>query len=239
MLNEIPIVKIVFVNELQKFNNIEELGAYTVNDAIRGIRAWYPEFEIEILKLQQQGYGFRILINSEYLVFDLEDLNVLLPYEKNTIEIIPTITGQGNVGKIILGVGIATGLGFLGVISWTAVGLLGASLVFSSIFKHPQTNTDEEAEKRSTVFTGAINTTNSGNCLPLCFGECWVGSIVASAHITPDELIQGTVNPQTNTNTLIEHNDTAGISYINPNPDDPVKYFNPDTGQYEEWQLRS
>lgn len=189
LTSSIPIVSVEFSEQFH-LEAIPKLGAYNLADVLRGVQSWYPEFQPKVFELSSKGYVFRALVNTEYLVCDIDDMGVLMPYQLNTIYIDVLPVGSGNIGKIGLGVGLALaggvfGLGFLGLSSG-AVGLLGASLVFSTLFKHPRTDAKERNDKRSFNFSGTINSTGGGQCLPLAFGnDVTLGSLVASAQIIP------------------------------------------------------
>ena len=228
MLTQIPITKVLFKEELSIFDNIPRLGAYTVNDALRGVRNWYPEWDKEMLKLYKNGYEFAVIINGEYTLVDLDDLNILLPFEENTIEIVPILIGEGNIGSILLGVGLFAGLGFLGV-SWVSLGLLGASLVFSQIFKHPT----PKPQRHTFLFSGAVNTTGSGDPLPLVFGQAVIGSKVASAYITPQEQLYGGDSVGITYN-VVSDNNQPGIQY-HSSASSPVTFYA--SQQYFEYPI--
>ena len=184
-------LRTVSINFSEDFglSSIETLGAYTIGDMLRGIACYYPEFQSKVLNLNST-HLFKIRVNGEFTATELEDLNVLLPYEQNEVYIEALPIGAGNIAKIGLGVGLLvaglSGVGILGL-SATTIGLLGASLVFSSIFKQPKTDTNTKTDKRSVNFGGVINSTGGGQVLPLVFGEMAIGSIVVSAQIVPYE----------------------------------------------------
>lgn len=182
MLN-IPICKVEFKGLLSQFETIPELGAYTIADLFRGIANYYDNFERCIWEFNADKF-FVITINNEFYVEDVNKLNVLLPYRKNEVTIQALTVLEGKAASIALGVGLLAVAVFTGV-GITTFGLLGLSLIFSAIYKPPKTNINDKTDKRSVNFSGTINTTGGGQCLPLVFGEAWTGSIVASAYISP------------------------------------------------------
>lgn len=183
-------VSVSFSTEFQ-IESAFTIGAYSISDLLRGIQHQSPDFQKRVLELST-SHVFRIIINEEFTCEDIDSLQVLLPYQLNRVEIIAVEVGEGNIGKIALGVGLLvaglSGVGLLGL-SATTVGLFGASLVFSSVFKHPTTKDtkDKPQDKRSVNFSGVVNSTGGGQPLPLVFGEMSIGSIVASAQIVPYE----------------------------------------------------
>ena len=162
-----------------------EIGVYSIGDLLQFLRQSNTEFEQEVLA-KLNTHKFAIQVNEEFMIEDVNNIKVLLPYQENKVKIFCLPLGQGgDLGKIGVGVGLLalglSGVGLLGI-SATGVSLFGASLVFSSLFKHPKTDTKES--KRSANFSGTINSTGS-TVLPLVFGEYTIGSIVASAQIVP------------------------------------------------------
>ena len=178
--------------------NIPELEIYPYNfiDLFNAIRTIYPEYSSLIIENMSNGYDFNLTDNS-----DPNNPRQITPYELenckniNDIDILELemfVIGSGsNLGKIGLGVGLLalglSGVGLLGI-SATTLTLTGASLLFSSLFKHPKTNNsnkDSKPDKRSVNFSGVINVTGGGVVCPLAFGQVSIGSIVASAQIVP------------------------------------------------------
>lgn len=180
---EIPICRIEFKGLLSQFETITELGAFTIADLFRGIANYYSDFEKKVWELSKDKY-FVITVNGEFYVDNVNKLNVLIPYRYNEVTITALALLEGKAASIALGVGLLAVSVFTGV-GITTFGLLGLSLIFTSLYKPPKTNTNEKTDKRSVVFSGTINTTGGGQPLPLVFGEGWVGSIVASAFISP------------------------------------------------------
>ena len=180
---DIPVCRIEFKGLLSQFETIEELGAYTIADLFRGVSNYYPDFERAIWEHSQTKH-FIININGDFYVDDINKLGVLFPYRKNEITITCLDVLEGKAASIALGVGLLAVAVFTGV-GITTFGLLGLSLIFSSIYKPPKTSTNDKTDKRSVNFSGTINTTGGGQVLPLLFGEVWTGSIVASAFISP------------------------------------------------------
>lgn len=181
----IPVCSVEFKGLLSHFEPIPELGAFNIADLFRGISNYYPAFENEIWKLSKDKF-FIVKVNDSYYVDSLHKLDTLLPYRDNQIEIICVTELDGKALAIGLGVGLLAVSIFTGI-GITTFGLLGVSLIFSSLYKTPkQDNKAEKQDKKSIVFSGTINTTGGGQCLPIAFGENWLGSIVASAYITSE-----------------------------------------------------
>ena len=190
MLKDIPTVTIEFSSEFE-LETIPVLGAYSVSDALNGIKHLHSTFATKVLELAQRGYLFGIVVNESQLQRELEDITLFDLQENNYLKIIAYPQGAGNtLTNIALGVGFLalglSGVGLLGI-SATSFALMGASLLFSSIFKHPKTDTKQRNDKRSVNFTGVVNVTGGGGVAPLVFGEMAIGSIVVSGEIVPYE----------------------------------------------------
>lgn len=182
-------VKINLQGMLQDYGNIEMSG-YSVSEVYRGISHCIPEFEKRVYSLILEGYALLIKVNGEPLSKSIDDITVFSGQLENEMSISIALSLEGNSLGIIAGIGLialaATGVGILGVgaVTW---GLLGVSLIFSSIFKTPTTdNKDTPNDKRSVNFSGVNNVVGSGSCLPLAFGQVWIGSIVISAYVASD-----------------------------------------------------
>lgn len=188
-MQDIPICHVTFSNNFD-LPPIPELGAYSIKDLFLGIGHIYPEFKDKVISFSA-NHTFAISINGEIdQNIQIEDLSVLLTSQVSDVYLQAIPVGSGNVGKVILGVGILalglTGVGLLGL-SATTTGLLGASLVFNSIFKHPKTDNKKEADKQSFNHNGVINSVGGGQALPLLFGRMNIGSIVVSEQVIPTD----------------------------------------------------
>jgi hypothetical protein len=169
-----------------------EIKPYSLVDLFSAVRQIYPSYNILIYEGLQKGYDFELIGSFDGIYWEamtiqqLENIETFTKILELRLDMFPI--GAGTVGRIALGVGLL-GLGLAGVgllgISSTTLALAGGSLLFTSIFKHPKTDTKKNNEKRSINFSGVINTTGAGVIAPLVFGEVSIGSIVASASIVP------------------------------------------------------
>jgi hypothetical protein len=168
-----------------------EVSALTYNDLFAAVRSRYPDYNRQIYEAWRNGDDFELLIfmesTEEWEPITFNQLENGYKFEEITqmkLDMYPVGSGtKGLIGVGLLALGLS-GVGLLGI-SATTLALAGGSLLFSSIFKHPKSNTDKNNEKRSVNFGGVVNTTGGGVLAPLVFGECSVGSIVASASIVP------------------------------------------------------
>jgi len=116
----------------------------------------------------------------------------------NELHFIPVVAGSGGkkgLGQLITGIVliglVATGFGaplagMLGITT-TKLAIMGGILALGGLAKMnaktPQfaMSSMEPAERRAShVFTGAVNTTEQGNAIPLVFGRIRVGSQVVA-----------------------------------------------------------
>ena len=153
---------------------------------------------------------YRVIINGK----DFTNGEELVAPVKNydSIDFVPVIQGSGSGGWLaIIGVvlvalivtaatggfgGVAAadgvaGTGVLGFVTSGAGGIfasivlgLGISFIFaglaSLLTKSPSTTNGEA----SYLFTGALNTVDQGNCVPVCYGMLIVGSQTISTGLT-------------------------------------------------------
>jgi predicted phage tail protein len=162
-----------------------QIEPYNLIDLFAAVRVLRPDYPHKIIEYSQK-YDFQILDAAIGETIDICNLDAPLLSENIKLELVPS--GGGTVGKIIggialLGLGLS-GVGLLGI-SATTLSLTGAGLLFSSIFKHPKSDTKAKSEKRSINFSGVVNVTGSGNILPRAYGLVSIGSIVVSGEIVP------------------------------------------------------
>ena len=153
---------------------------------------------------------YKVLVND--LEIDKEELHY--PTGSQEIQIVPVITGAGDVGKIFLGAALIGGAFLFTPLSMgsffspiVAPGSLaaampltklalgvGAALVLSGVsdmlFPVPEIDTSggESDPRVSFSFSGLQNTSRAGTPVPICYGEILTGSVVISGSITTDEV---------------------------------------------------
>ncbi len=112
--------RVLLLDELgEKFGEVHEYyNLRTPNDAIKLLGINNPEFLKELITSGERGIGYRVMQGGED--FELEDM--LLPFGKNDLAIVPVVMGS-SVWKILTGAAMV-GLAF-------ATG--GASLTFNSL----------------------------------------------------------------------------------------------------------
>lgn len=90
----------------------------TPADALKLLCINHPDFAKDVFELQKQGVFYKV----QQVDNDLKLSDLFLPLGKHDLVITPVITGSGDVGKALLGVGLIIATGGLG----TALGVAGA-----------------------------------------------------------------------------------------------------------------
>ena len=176
-----------------QFGECIELAVNTPLEAVRALCLMIKDFQHEFEK-----YDYKIIKGALNRGWYLNEETLQMNLANDEVHFIPMIAGSGGkkgIGQLIVGVlivglaftGVGAGIaGFLG----TTVGklkLIGAILAIGGLAKMnaktPQFSMSsmEPAESRpSFVFTGATNTTEQGNAIPLVYGRIRCGSQVVA-----------------------------------------------------------
>jgi predicted phage tail protein len=181
----------------EKYGKHHTLSVKTPAEAIRAFCANYKDFKQSIIQDGQAAY--KILAGDE----NRSNPDALHIGTSKTIKIIPTISGKGGFGKILLGAALivasfylpgATYLSSASSISINASAIasgIGTALLLGGIsqvlFSPPKAknNQGERPENMpSYAFSGAVNVTGEGNCIPVCYGQLRVGSQVISTGLS-------------------------------------------------------
>ncbi|MGA1562639.1 MAG: hypothetical protein ACO376_06605, partial [Gammaproteobacteria bacterium] len=108
-------------------------------DAIKLLCINRPDFKNYLLESEQNGIGFRVIQGGEDMDYD----ELLLPFGQRDLVIAPVVTGSGDFGKILAGIGLIAlsfllpGAGLFGTTSIfgvSAAGATGAGVVAGSAF---------------------------------------------------------------------------------------------------------
>lgn len=191
----------------KRFASKANFDVSSVAEAFRALSANFKDFRSFILKYKP---GFMVKVGDLFVT----ESDLSLPVgSKDTIHIIPYITGSGKLGTIIVGAaliwatagaaasavagqttigavagfsGISVSVGVASAISQLGVGLVLAG-VSSLLFAPPKQQVSTPIENTpNTYFNGAINTVTQGLAVPIGYGKLIVGSAVISAGITLD-----------------------------------------------------
>jgi predicted phage tail protein len=200
----------------KKYGRVHRLDCADALDAIRAFCAMLPGFRQDFARLK-----YRVVLDGAP-VTNREELG--LPARE--IRFAPVVGGSGRgVDEVIVGVllivaayysaGASTALGFGTAAEWGAAGSmafsLGASLVLSGIAQamaQPPQQQQDQANTRSYLFNGPVNSTQQGNPVPILYGQLMIGSQVASANLQAYDIAIGTPTTNTGTSTTIAPNGT-------------------------------
>lgn len=196
----------------KEFGRVHRLDVAQPAEAIRALCANFPQFRQRIVR-----GTYRVLVGGKQAL-DKTELQDPIS-DRETLRIVPVVTGSGNVGKIVVGAaliyfsgGLAAGFGATGAAAGVAgagagvagfAGItaatfssIGVSLIVggvaSMLFAPKQTQgttTDRPENKPSYTFDGAVNTAAQGNAIPALYGELICGSQVISAGLSADEYV--------------------------------------------------
>ncbi|GAB3101025.1 tail assembly protein [Cupriavidus yeoncheonensis] len=186
----------------RRFGRHHRFAVGSPAEAIRALMANFPDFENHLIEHSQPGY--RVLVGKRDQ--DMQGLTQEV-WGAAPIRIVPVVAGAGRGGlQILIGAALIaatfytgggtlsgmTGLMHESIAASMAVAMgtgLVAGGVAQMLTKPPAITSTERPENRpSYAFNGAVNTTQQGNSVPVCYGELIVGSQVVYAGITTDEI---------------------------------------------------
>jgi len=196
----------------EKYGGPFTLEAASVSDVVRGMQANFPDF---CRTIRDGSYQ---LVRGADLEGDLIGEDMLdFCFGSDDLHIVPVAAGSGGgsgkgiitavLGVAMIGTAFLTGgasmgaaifaegsLGasLVGGLTYTQLAIMGGILTIGGIYQAlaplPSTDYDNEEEKVSFLFNGAINRREQGGALPVCFGRFRVGSITVSAGIDVEEI---------------------------------------------------
>lgn len=179
----------------KRFGRVHRFAVSNAAEAIRALRANFPDFERTFLELSEY---YRVKVGREYLG-DAKD--ALAPSgDRETIRITPVLKGaKQGWGQIILGaalivIGVGANFFFPGnpvspyLIQAGVVMILGG--VAQMLSPAPKANDPDERpeNKPSYVFSGAVNTTAQGHPVPVGYGRMIIGSAVISGGLYTEDI---------------------------------------------------
>jgi predicted phage tail protein len=184
----------------KKFGKVHKYNVSSVAEAIRALCATIKGFKEDL------NIGSYKVLDGSLTSYNEKQLDSPIS-NRNTLRIVPVIEGAGGGGGIfnivlgailiyvsmggasslLVGWGASTGAA-AGVMSFGISMVLGgvSSLLFSP--DPVQQSSYESVENApSFAFNGAINTTQQGNPVPVCYGKLIVGSQVISAGLSVEQ----------------------------------------------------
>lgn len=187
----------------ERFGEVYELEVSTAGEALRALGANFRDF-MSVLR-----DGFYEVVRGDKdtgHALDLEDINEFrLGHDKADLHFIPVLAGakRGGLLKAIIGVALvgvavfASGgtlagavLPGLSGVTWGNVAMIGLGLAVAgaSQLLTPQDKKKDESSDQSYSLSGASNTYEQGNPVPLVYGEAIVGGHLISAGIDIEQL---------------------------------------------------
>lgn len=190
-----------------------------VNTPAQAIRALCYQVKGFEAALKRGSYRIVKIYDNKEVDFDLNELGITFGRAIG-MKIEPTIAMAGGKGgaKAVLGLALVGAAFFFsgGALATTAFTAFGTSVSFGQIAltgtlmalsgvaglltpvpKLPSSSTTKD--NPSFLFDGIQNTSVQGSPVPVAFGECWGGSVVASLGITTEDIPWDTVKKPTNT----------------------------------------
>jgi predicted phage tail protein len=199
-----------------------EFVADTPAQAMKALCVNFPGLAQWLLDREAEGMAFRVTRGRDKITNEAPEGLVLPWSEREVFSIAPVIVGASRgVGRILAGIGLVAlaivlapaGGGFLGLGAGlkagaagaatgfisagvsTAIGSIGASLIFGGIAQliSPMPslgfNSGKEAARlESFSFSGIVNTSKQGMAVPICYGRAFVGSAVISSGLDVDQV---------------------------------------------------
>lgn len=161
---------------------------------LRGFRAYVQPRDFRIVRGADLETG-RALGESE----------VSLRLGRADLHVVPVVAGSGggrsaNVGKIIAGVAIAAvawwaapvagGLGatVFGGVTYGNIAAVGLMAAFAGVSGLLTPQPKKKKSDASSLFSQAANVADEGATIPWVWGKCMVGSVVASAGISAEDI---------------------------------------------------
>ena len=181
---------------LRKFGRSFNYDVQTPAEAISALKATIPGFAEYLLKNSEPGY--RIVVGKEVM----PSMNHLTMRTSKVIKIVPVVQGAKSGGlSIVLGIALVlvapefSAVTLMGSVTVGSIATsLGVSLILggiTSMLTHAPTPSDSTRPTNvpSYVFNGAVNVTNQGNPVPLCYGgPMIVGSQLISGGLSAEQV---------------------------------------------------
>jgi len=181
-----------------------ELDVATPAEAIKCLCVNFPGLQQWLINSEQHGMAFRATVGRERIHDDDMSAAVLPWSDREVFSIAPVVTGAGEFGRILAGIGLIalsflTGgatIPLLGLSVSSTLVTLGTSFILTGIAQliSPQPNISglergrEAARLESFSFSGIVNTSQQGLPVPIIYGRAFAGSAVLSAGLDTVQL---------------------------------------------------
>lgn len=176
----------------ERFGEFFELSVASAKEATHALSCMIPEFKLFMLQAEQNGMRFAVFAGDRNIGEDeIEDVT-----GASVIHIVPKIMGSGGKAfgwlQVIAGAAL---IGFSGGLAATnGLAMMGAGVglmiggAASLLMPNPKLGEqDEDGNRASYGFGGAVTTVAQGNPVPLLYGERDVGGFIVSAGIYTED----------------------------------------------------
>lgn len=178
-----------------KFGEFYELSVSSAKEATHALSCMIPEFKLFMLQAEQNGMRFAIFADDKNIgEREIDNLTAA-----SVIHVVPKIMGAGGDAfgwlQVVVGAAmVVVGLGLTPFTGGTSLGLVGAGVglmlggAASLLMPNPEIGTrDEDGNRPSYGFGGAVTTVAQGNPVPILYGERDVGGFICSAGIYTED----------------------------------------------------
>lgn len=194
----------LYGNLAENFGKEHQFDIKSIPESIRALGSQYPTFTQELRK----GEYAIVRGNDLETGMNLSIKEIEMNFGTGDFHIVPVISGSKSAWiNIIAGVALiafayfvppaaAAGYSLFGMtITQSSVYMFGAALILSGVSqllapvpKAPDMMSREQADERASfIFNGAVNLSEQGGCIPICYGDFFVGSTIISAGIEIEE----------------------------------------------------
>lgn len=185
----------------KKFGKVFRLDVTSAREAVHAISMQLPEFAKFMLDSDKLGLKFAVFLDKKNI--GENDLDNFTDCE--VIRIVPKVVGAGGntmgvlqvmAGAVMIGAAFFTGGASMAAWGTLQTSLFGAGLgllmggVASLLMPTPQLDKNEQdGNKPSKGFGGAVTTVAQGNPVPILYGEREIGGFYASGGIYAEDAI--------------------------------------------------
>lgn len=172
----------------QKYGKRHEFEISSPGEAVRALKANYPDFEQAVLG---HAGGYHILVGFEDRVgASISDVMS----QREVIRIVPSVAGAG-IETLAFWFFANTALGVAA--SWVAGAIVSIAIsvavssIASALFapdKADVTGSERAENKPSYLFNGPVNTTAQGHPVAVGYGRLRIGSQVVSAGLSVEQI---------------------------------------------------
>lgn len=180
-----------------KFGDSFTLDVMSCKEAAHAIACQIPAFKLFMLQAEQNGMRFAIFLDEQTESHNIGENEIENATAASVIHIVPKIMGAGGdafgwlqviAGAALVGLSFVPGLqAFAPALIGAGVGLMiggAASLLMPTPKLGEQ---DEDGNKASYGFGGAVTTVAQGNPVPILYGERMVGGFICSASVYAED----------------------------------------------------